>query len=319
MLRFTPFVIVGLFCASVFAGGSIFDDDYKPPPGSTDSAPKELPRRSYSPPAAKPAPRPKEIESAPTPPPRSTESDKPSPQPATLPSPLEPLSTSTADLEAANRAAELALAEKKKTAEEAIAAALAKSPDYAAAVTRAENAKNKQESARRSDDPQARIDASKERIDALSKLNQIHDSVIKNDPAARAGLIYLASLKTADAPTASTPQGDRPPGIADAIRQHTFVEGMTLQEACRSARIPFKMVWQSGGEKIYRWDIKGTTGTTAVQKRNAFGRYYTEQEPVYGLLAYVEARFVDNSLVEYGRFTPGGITSRKSTQKLGQN
>lgn len=104
-----------------------------------------------------------------------------------------------------------------------------------------------------------------------------------------------------DAVATAKPSGDRPAEIVQAIANRTLIEGMTFREACRAARLPFKMISKADSQTVYRWTIKGRLGTHQVAHRSFRGGVTYETVADYGTIGYVEGIFVNDSLTEFKR------------------
>jgi hypothetical protein len=308
MFRIIAFAIGLSLCAMAVAGPSIFDDDFKQ--NDSGAAPKELPRRQYTP-QRTPAPA------------NPMTDDKPAPaMPTEKPSdianikPSDPTANqSPVDAEAVQKSIEARHAKMRKAAEQVIADILAKSSEIKAAQKRVDQASDKTRNARITGDSVVIADASRELLDAKSSLKVVANDVIQRDPAGKKAADFLAEVDKEERIKRlprQEPEAERPPEIAEAIRERTFINGMTFRDACRAARIPWKLAWSQGNEKIYRWEIGGTVGVRNEGHVTPRGVIY-EQTPIYGLIAFVEARFVDDAMVEFGKFTVNGGMVQQNT------
>jgi hypothetical protein len=91
------------------------------------------------------------------------------------------------------------------------------------------------------------------------------------------------------------------PEIADAIAAHRLIEGMSFQQARQSARLPFQVVSAKGSTKTYRWLIKGRLKTNHIEISQSLHGTVVRRVPDFGVVAYVEATFVDDKLTTYAR------------------
>ena len=272
--RVSIICVVGLLAAVPSWGSSIFDDDGAPPPGGWSKPGKPVPRGEMPAPAEPPAPRedpaPKE---APTPEPVAT------PDPAKDAAPAAPAVDEEA-LAAAKLAKQKETDQLRQKAEENLSAARSnaeqaalKNPQYVAARAEADAARKKYDDLRE-------IGTAEEKSDALTawsklkgKLEPLYQHLVESDKplkvataaAAQFGpspsLIATAVKSPAAVHSSQKSDSTVAPEIADAMARHTLIEGMTFQQACKSARLPFRLMSVTGTTKVYHWNIKGWLGT----------------------------------------------------------
>lgn len=276
-------IILLLVLAAPAMGQTIFDDTWKPKDGKELSPPPkyDTPQQAArKPPAAEPIASPEKPAD-------------PTPAPARPEDPFE------------------SIQDKKRRAEDVIAEALGKNADYVEAAKAIDETSRVLRIVRESGTAEERAKASAEHIAAISRLNHAREETIKKDKDAADAEQFLLSMKDGPQHAGDKNQADRPKEITDAINRHDLWPGMTFQEACRSVRLPFQLVWESGNEKVYRWTIKGRTGWYTTTKLQIDRQYHSESTATFGVVGYVDARFVDGCLANCQRYSSGMSTRRQ--------
>lgn len=281
-----------LYLSARCTAGSIFDSS----PGS-DSDSNSHSNRPAQPVRPKPAPTP---DPAPQPSP-----DPAAPDPGT-PSAGPQGDSDLADLKA-SASASLAAARKaiedyRKAAEAKCMAALEGSTRYRQAVSEKELAQTNLDNARASGSTSARLQASTELNAAAARLKQMCDTALVDNDDYQEAIKFAANITVANrGKTAKADHADPDDPVTKALREHNLIEGMTLEQAERSARAKPELLDSANGMAHYRWRIMGTTGTSTRYWTDAFGHSRTTDEPTRGVVATVEAWFADGKLTEFRR------------------
>ena len=283
-------LIAVMLMGALSRASSIFDDDYK---GAPDVPAAHSTKRPVPDPEPAGAPDAGPVITPPVNPTSRTNSNGQAPERPVIEPPAQ---SSDAPEAAPKNALEEALNQAQEALHRAEAAAdesLRKDRGYVMAVER------------------SKTEVAKGLSAASSSLQaqRIHDAFLAKDASYQNAKRYVRRLTRMRAtfpkwndvnppvPTAEQFQN----GIDDAIAQHGLAEGMTFQEACKSARRTVRLVSTVGAAKTYHWLIRGQTGTYTEVHRGMHGGARTETTPTYGVIGYVEGVFEDDYLVSFSR------------------
>lgn len=282
MRKLILLAVIGLLCAPSFGQASIFDDNWKPKDGKE---PPPLPKYQSSERPSKPKP----------------EALKPADPSSVIPETRPIPDTEKPKIPDADDSGAVAT-KKRRHAEDIVDEALKASTEYVEAEKRVDATDKSLRAARDSGVPEDKAAASSAHIAAISELSRVRESVLRKNKLANDANEFLLSIKKSGRNPGDKNPEDRPKEIIDAVGRHELMEGMTISEACRAARLPVQMVWENDNERVYRWTIKGRTGTYTTTKLQVDRQYHTETFSTYGVIGYVEAKFVDGYLVSAQRY-----------------
>ncbi|MDB5171983.1 MAG: hypothetical protein JWN51_756 [Phycisphaerales bacterium] len=298
-----PCALVGLLllCGRMAFAGSIFDDDGQDSrpagtPATNRPAPGAPPQSSQArPPAQRPAPA-DEIVLSPAP----SSQDR------------RELALIAEYARSAVKEAARAADDYVKSAQQEIEGRLGANLEYQKAKAEMERTRQRLEDLRLVGTPQEKLSASAAYTTAAAKEKRMRDNAVAGSEALKEAKQLVVTLAAANGPAVASaaPAGGSAPsakGVVDerakainqAIAQKSLLEGMTYEEACKAARSAPQLLTTRGAVKVYRWTVKGRTGSHSVAHHDVLGRVHFETIPEFGVVAYVEATFDDGKLIEF--------------------